>query len=450
MKKYDVIFIGSGHAAWHGAVKLAKAGKKVALIEGDTLFGTCTNYGCNAKMLLDGPADLLHQAQAYQNIGLDGNLKIDWPALMKYKHQIIDADPKHQNIREAFPKLGIDIIDGWGSISDAHHVQVDDQLYETQYIVIGTGLRPNKLDIPGKEYLHDSREFLDIPEMPKHITFIGTGFISYEFADLARAAGAEVEIIGHSDQPLRSFYSRYVKKLTKRMQKRGIHFDLNQNVDTVTKTDDGYVVKTKEGLEVQTDYVLDATGRVANYEKLGLDRLGIQASAKGIQVDDHLRTELSNVFASGDVIDKVNPKLTPTAAYESNYIAKQILGTATEPIKYPPIAEALFSLPRLAQVGVKVDDVAHNDEYQIKPVPYGRIVFETKNEPKAEATVVFNKNNEIVGATILGNQAVPLANMLAIMISKHMTPDDIDEDMIMAFPDESYGLFQLLSGGLPG
>ncbi|MHA8262280.1 dihydrolipoyl dehydrogenase family protein [Lactobacillaceae bacterium Melli_B3] len=450
MKQYDVIFIGSGHAAWHGAVKLAKAGKKVALIEGDTLFGTCTNYGCNAKMLLDGPADLLHQVHAYQNIGLDGNLKIDWPALMKHKHQLLDADPRHENIRQSFPKLGIDIIDGWASISDAHHVQVDDQLYETQYIVIGTGLRPAKLAIEGQEYLHDSRDFLDIPEMPKHITFIGTGFISYEFADLAHAAGAEVEIISHSDRPLRGFYSRYVKKLTKRMQKRGIHFDFNQNVSSVTKNDDGYVVKTNEGLKVQTDYVLDATGRIANYEKLGLDRLGINASSKGIQVDDHLRTSHSNIFASGDVIEKRTPKLTPTASYESNYIAKQILGINDDPIKYPPIAEALFSLPRLAQVGVKVDDVVGNDDYQIKPVPYGRIVFETKNEPKAEATIVLNKNNEIVGATILGNQAVPIANMLSIMISKHMQPDDIDEDTIMAFPDESYGLFQLLSGGLPG
>ncbi|MEJ6399934.1 dihydrolipoyl dehydrogenase family protein [Nicoliella lavandulae] len=450
MQKYDVMFIGSGHAAWHGAVKLAQAGKKVALIEGDKLFGTCTNYGCNAKMLLDGPADLLHQVGAYKKTGLTGELKIDWPALMKYKHKILDSDPDHNAIRDSFPKMGIDIIDGWGQITDAHHIQVGDDSYETDFIVIGTGLRPAKLDIPGQEYLHESRDFLSIPEMPKHITFIGTGIITYEFADLAHAAGAEVEIIGHSDQPLRAFYSKYVQKLTKQMQKRGIKFYFNQSVTSVEKADAGLVVKTDDGTTINTDYVLDATGRVANYEQVGLDKLGIAASPRGIKVDDHLRTSVDNIFVSGDAIDKPQPKLTPTAAFESNYIAKQILGQSTAAIKYPPIAEALFTLPRLAQVGVKVDDVIDNDDYQIKRIPYGRVVFETKNEPKAEATIVLNQQNQIVGATILGNQAVPLANLLTVMISKHMTPDAIDDEMIMAFPDESFGLFQMLSGGLPG
>ncbi|UQS87271.1 NAD(P)/FAD-dependent oxidoreductase [Nicoliella spurrieriana] len=450
MKQYDVIFIGSGHATWHGATKLAAAGKKVALVEGDTLFGTCTNYGCNAKMLLDGPADLIHQTHAYQQTGLTGEVKIDWPSLMKFKHQVLDADPDHHSIREAFPKMGIDIIDGWGQISDAHHVKVGPDEYETDYIVIGSGLRPAKLEIPGKEFLHDSREFLDIPEMPKHLTFIGGGFISYEFADLARAAGAEVDIISHSDRPLRSFYSKYVQKLTHQLADRGINFEFNQSVTSVTKTDDGLVVKTDTGNEIKTDYVLDATGRIANYEQLGLEALGIEADSNGITVDDHLRTSVPNIFASGDVVKKSQPKLTPTAAYESNYIAKLLLGKTDQALSYPPIAEIIFALPRLSQVGVKVDAVKNDDQYQIKRIPYGRVVFETKNEPTAEATVVLNAKNEIVGATVLGNQAGPLANLLSVIISKHMTPDDVNNDMIMAFPDESFGLFQMLSGELPG
>ncbi|UQS84784.1 NAD(P)/FAD-dependent oxidoreductase [Apilactobacillus apisilvae] len=447
-QKYDVMFLGSGHATWHGALKLAKKGKKVALIEGDKIFGTCTNYGCNAKFLLDRPAHVLNQVE--NSVALKGDVKIDWKELMDHKHKMLDSDPEHKAVRESFPKLGVDIIDGWGSIEDAHHIKVGDDSYETDYIVIGTGLHPSKLDIKGKEYLKESRDFLSMPEMPKHITFIGTGIITYEFADLAHAAGAEVEVIGHSDKPLRNFDPEYVAKLTKQMQNKGIKFDFNQNVESVDKTADGFVLKTKEGLEVNTDYVLDATGRVANYEGLGLDKLGIEASPKGIKVNDHLRTSVDNIFVSGDAIAKAQPKLTPTATYESNYIAKDILNDDNPAIKYPPIAEALFSLPRLAQVGVKPKDVKDNDDYEIKNLKYGMLVFEPLDDNTSEAKVVLNKENQIVGATIFGAQSVQIANALSIIINNKMTPEEVDDSAIMAFPDEVYGLIQLLTGGIPG
>ncbi|KRM67539.1 glutathione reductase [Apilactobacillus ozensis DSM 23829 = JCM 17196] len=447
-KKYDVMFLGSGHANWHGALKLAKNGKKVALIEGDKIFGTCTNYGCNAKFLLDRPADIINQVDS--DNALKGKVQIDWKVLMNHKHKMLDSNPDHQEVRKSFPKLGVDIINGWGTIKDAHHIEVENDTYETDYIVIGTGLRASKLNIDGKEYLKESRDFLSIPDMPKHITIIGTGVIAYEFADLANAAGAKVEVIGHSDKPLRNFDSEFVNKLTSRMKNRGIEFHFNQNIESVSKSDNGFILKTKEKLNINTEYVLDATGRVANYEKLGLDKLGIEASPKGIKVNNHLRTSVYNIFVSGDAIDKKQPKLTPTATYESNYIAKDILSNHNPSIKYPPIVEALFSLPRLAQVGVKPNDVKDNNDYTIKSFKYGLLVFEPLNDNTSEAKIVLNSENQIVGATILGSQSVQIANALSIIISNKMTPEEVNDSAIMAFPDEIYGLVQLLTGEIPG
>ena len=111
---------------------------------------------------------------------------------------------------------------------------------------------------------------------------------------------------------------------------------------TLVKTDRGYTVKTKSGLEVECDYVLDATGRVANYENLGHENVGIEASAKGIVVNDHLQTSVPNIYVSGDVICKCIPKLTPTAEFESNYIAEHILGKK-DPICYPAIPNLVFT-----------------------------------------------------------------------------------------------------------
>ena len=119
--------------------------------------------------------------------------------------------------------------------------------------------------------------------------------------------------------------------------------------------------------------MLDATGRIANFEDMGLEALGIEASRRGIKVDDHMRTSVPNIFASGDAVDKAIPKLTPTAEFESNYIAAQILGLNSEPICYPIIPNLVFTLPRIAQAGVTVEEAqAAPDKYRVVEVPFGQ------------------------------------------------------------------------------
>ena len=124
------------------------------------------------------------------------------------------------------------------------------------------------------------------------------------------------------------------------------------------KIGEAYKVSTASGLTIDTDYVLDATGRNPNVEGIGLDQVGIEYSKKGISVDGHLRTNVSNIYASGDVLDKDIPKLTPTATFESNYIAAHILGMTQDEIQYPAIPSVLYSLPRLSQIGVSVQKLS--------------------------------------------------------------------------------------------
>lgn len=141
--------------------------------------------------------------------------------------------------------------------------------------------------------------------------------------------------------------------------------------------------------------MLDSTGRRPNIEGIGLEKLGIEYSAKGIQVDEYLRTNVPNIYASGDVLDKVIPKLTPTATFESNYIAAHILGMTTSAIAYPAIPSVLYSLPRLAQIGVTVEEAKQNeDQYTIKTIPFGKqLLFEYKNETTAEMDIVLDSQN---------------------------------------------------------
>ena len=131
------------------------------------------------------------------------------------------------------------------------------------------------------------------------------------------------------------------------------------------KIGEAYKVSTASGLTIDTDYVLDATGRNPNVEGIGLDQVGIEYSKKGISVDGHLRTNVSNIYASGDVLDKAIPKLTPTATFESNYIAAHILGMTQDEIQYPAIPSVLYSLPRLSQIGVSVQELSKMNVTQL-------------------------------------------------------------------------------------
>lgn len=442
MKQYDVVFIGSGHAAWHAALTLKHAGKDVAIIEKDTIAGTCTNYGCNAKILLEGPYEVLEESAQYNGIIQSQDLHVNWENLMDYKKQVIN--PMNGMLKGMFEQQGIDVYMGAGVIKDEHTVTVNDEELQTENIVIATGQHSNKLDIEGKELTHDSRDFLSMDELPKRMTFIGVGIISVEFASIMIKSGVEVTMIHHSDKPLKGFNQTHVTQLIKKLEDEGVHFNFNEETQKVETAGDGYKITTESGLTIETDYVLDATGRNPNVEGIGLEQIGIEYSKKGISVDDHLRTNVSNIYASGDVLDKAIPKLTPTATFESNYIAAHILGMTQDEIQYPAIPSVLYSLPRLSQIGVSVQEAEQSERYTVKHIPFGKqMVFEYKNETDAEMYAVLDEEKRLVGADIYGVDAADLINLLVFIINQRMTAQDLNQ-LIFAFPGASSGVIDML------
>lgn len=441
MIQYDVAFIGSGHTTWHAAVALRQAGKSVVLIERDLVAGTCTNYGCDAKILLDGPSELMAQLKQYQGVGVDQTPDFNWEAFMAHKHQVIDALPA--KMTTLFDQLGIDVIHGTGILMGNHMIQVGKQKIMADNIVLGTGQHAVKPDIPGKEFLHDSRDFLNLEHLPAHLTILGAGVIALEFAALVLQLGTRVTILSHGNRAAKGFAPRYVTKLLVKLQAAGADIRFNEPVKSVVQTTEGYDVTTESGFAVTTDYVLAATGRRANVDLLGLENAGIHSSSRGIVVDDHLRANGDNIYASGDVLDKSVPKLTPTATFESNYIAGQILGD-TAPISYPAIPSVLFALPRIARVGVTAAVAAGNPDYRIVHLPYGKLFdFEYKNETDAELTAVIDRDNHLVGADIYGMDAPDLVNVLVLVINQKLTAAQLAK-MIFAFPTPVQGVIDAL------
>ena len=443
MDNYDVIFIGSGHAAWHGAQTLSRAGKRVALVEENKVAGTCTNFGCNAKILLDGPAELIHHLHHYHGIGIDETPNITWPELMAYKHKVID--PLSEGLAHMLSVDGIDIISGHAKFTDVKTLMVNDITYQADKFVIATGQKPAKLPIPGNELLHDSTDFLELSEMPHSIVFIGAGYIAMEFASIARAAGSEVTTVEYSDHALSGFDSEYSQEVVRDMINRGIKFDFNQRVSQVISTENNqYILETAQGKKYTTEYVMDTTGRIPNIENLGLDAANVEYNNHGVVVNDYLQTSNVNIYASGDVIDKLIPRLTPTATFESNYIARILLGDSN-PIKYPVVPSVAFTLPRLAQVGVTVGMAKNDQQLKIYEIPYGKLMrFQTLNDENAKIKIILNKDKRLVGASIIGDFAPEIINDLVQVINHQYTSEDI-QNQIFAFPTHSGILLPMIA-----
>ncbi len=430
MKKYDDILIGSGPAAYKMSNLLAQTDRRVLVIEGFEYGGTCPNYGCEPKIFLEGAARTVLQSQQLLGRGIGQPAKLNWEALMQTKLKRFDPWPDEtRNII----KKNHDIEDGYASFVDNHTITVNGHQYQANHIIIATGQTPNILDIPGKEYLHTSYDLLSLKELPQRITIIGAGFVGLELATLVAAAGAEVTIVVHSDRVLREFTKTEDEALVNAMQQRGIKFSFNTDTQKVSQGKDGLLVTTDHG-EIRTDYVLDATGRHPNIEKLALENTDIEYDRHGINVDGHLMTTVDGVYAIGDVVNRKQPKLTPVAEFEGQYLFDYLTGKTDQDIIYPTIGQAAFTFPEVARAGVNPDDVANDSQYQVKTVAlkYSSL-YAGQNDQASTLTLVF-KDQQLVGASEIGDCAADDINNFLPIIGLKINGDEYRQKVMAIYP----------------
>ncbi|WAD01272.1 NAD(P)/FAD-dependent oxidoreductase [Levilactobacillus brevis] len=427
---YDVLYLGSGHGTFDGAIPLAAKGVKVAVVEGGLVGGTCPNRGCNAKITLDAPVALQRQLAALNPV-ITGDTTINWSANMAHKHEVIDGLPDF--IGGLLKDNGVEVITGYGKLTAAHSVQVGDQTYTADKIVIATGLHSHRLAIPGSELAHDSEDFLNLTSLPARMTVIGGGYIALELATIANAAGSDVTILLRGQQALRQFHQPFVETVLSDLTDRGVQILRETQVTALKQADNALQVVTDTQGTLVTDWVLDATGRDPNTQNLGLEDVGVAYTDHGITVNDHLQTSVPNIYASGDVIDKEQPKLTPTAIFESMYLSQTFAGETTEPIDYPAIPTVVFTSPRLAQVGVSVAQ-AQKDGATVEtnhvPNDWYRQVGK---ESQGDNALIFDAEHHLIGATEVSEQAADVINTLLPAIEFQYGPAEIGR-LVHLFP----------------
>jgi len=381
MSSFDVVIIGSGPGGYVSAIRCAQLGFKTAIIEKySTLGGTCLNVGCiPSKALLSSShhyAEIKHFAD--HGIEVLGEVKLNLEKMIARKQGVVDQTVGGINF--LMDKNKITVFNGLGSFVDATHVAIakadgTSETIEAKYIVIATGSKPSSLPFIkiDKERIITSTEALALKEVPKHLVIIGGGVIGIELGQVYLRLGAEVSVVEFMDRIIPGMDGALSKELTKVLKKQGMKFYVSHKVKAVERNGDAVIVQAEnakgETITLEGDYSLVSVGRRPYTEGLNADKAGVKISDRGmVEVNDHLQTNIPNVYAIGDV---VRGAMLAHKAEEEGTMVAEILAGQKPHIDYNLIPGVVYTWPEVAAVGQTEEQLkASGTEYKVGSFPF--------------------------------------------------------------------------------
>ena len=429
MTKYDfdIITIGAGSGGVRASRYAAtKYGARAAVIENRRVGGTCVMRGCVPKKLLVYGA---HFAEEFKNARGYGwatcGSELDWKTLIHAKNSEL------QRLESVYHSIlsssNVEEILGTGRIVDEHSVEVNGSVYTTEYILIATGGHPVTPDIPGIENVINSDQALELEELPKDIVIVGSGYIAVEFAGIFNAVGVETHLIFRADNVLRGFDTDIRKVLGDELVKKGINLHAKVQITAIEKTDTGYRLMLDNGEIKESELVMYATGRRPNSHGIGIEGVGVKINSQGaVLVDNTSKTATDNIYAIGDVTDRVN--LTPVALEEGMAAVETIFGKNPTSIDYSNIASAVFSQPPVGCVGLSEDDARANYDVDIylssfKPMKH---TLSGNDERAMMKLIVDKKSDKVLGCHMVGTDSPEIIQGFAVAVKCGATKSQFD------------------------
>lgn len=420
MSSYDVAVIGAGPGGYVAAIRCAQLGFKTAIIEKESLGGTCLNVGCiPSKALLDSSHHYYDAVNHFKEHGIEIDApKVNFTQMIARKAGVVDTNVA--GIKYLMSKNNIDVLEGTGAFKDATHIVVTAKDGSTQEIeakntIIATGSVSSELPFAptDKTRIITSTEALALTEVPKHLIVIGGGVIGLELGSVYLRLGSKVTVVEYADRVIPGMDGALSKELTKVLKKQGMKFHTSTGVTSVVNNGNDVTLKaaSKKGeeIEINGDYALVAVGRRAFTGSLGLENVGIEVDERGrIKTNDHLQTNVSNVYAIGDVV--AGAMLAHKAEEEGVLVAEQLAGQRPH-INYNLIPGVVYTWPEVAGVGKTEEQLKEEGvEYKVGSFPFkalGRA--RASMDTDGFAKILADKNtDEILGMHIIGARAADL------------------------------------------
>ncbi|HFK1783625.1 dihydrolipoyl dehydrogenase [Bacillus cereus] len=446
-----LVVIGGGPAGYVAAITAAQNGKEVTLIDEADLGGTCLNVGCMpTKSLLESAEvhDIVRKANDYGVTLNTGSISIDWDQIQARKSQIVMQ--LVQGIQYLMKKNKIKVIKGKAKFETDHRVRVaqgnKEEVVDGERFIIAAGSEPTELPFApfdGKWILNSSH-VMSLESVPSSLLIVGGGVIGCEFASIYSRLGTKVTIVEMAPQLLPGEDEDIAHILREKLESDGVEIftgaalkGLNNYKKQASFEYEGSIQ------EANPEYVLISVGRKPRVQQLDLEKAGVQFSNKGIAVNEHMQTNVSHIYAAGDVIGGI--QLAHVAFHEGTTAALHASGEDVK-VNYHAVPRCIYTAPEIASVGLTEKDAREQyGDIQIGEFPFtanGKALIIGEQMGKVKV-IVEPKYQEIVGISIIGPHATELIGQGTVMIHTEVTAD-IMRDYIAAHPTLSEAIHEAL------
>jgi glutathione reductase (NADPH) len=426
---YDLFVIGAGSGGVRAARVAALSGARVLVAEEHRVGGTCVIRGCVPKKLMVYASEFSHAFETARGFGWTvENARFDWEQFLAEKDKEIArlSGIYVRNLENA----GAELVHGKARLVDAHTVEIAGRGRATaDKILIATGGRPwMPEDLPGLEHAITSNEAFHLPELPRRIVVAGGGYIAVEFACIFNGLGVETHLVHRGPNILRGFDDDIRTHVAEEMRRRGIKVMLSTRHEAIEKTPTGLLSRFTDGHHCESDVVMFAVGREPYVEGLGLAGAGVELDERGgIRVDEYSRTNVENIWAVGDVTDRIN--LTPVAIREGHAFADTEFNGRPTSFDHEMVASGVFSQPPVGTVGLSEADARHRlgkvDVYLTRFRPM-KTAFAGDDERCLMKLVVDAASQRVVGCHVVGPEAAEMIQMAAIALKMGVTKEQWD------------------------
>ena len=427
---YEVTVIGAGPGGYETAIKAAQMGKRTCIIESTYFGGTCLNVGCIPTKTLIKTADVLTELREASKFAIEGvdpaRVTVNMKQLQGRKNTVVKT--LVNGVKGLLRGNKVTVAEGHARFVDAHTVAVGERQITSEYFIIATGssvFLPPFIAQEGKNDIITSTEALDLDHVPTSIAVIGGGVIGVEFAFLLNKLGSKVTVLELMDHILPMVDPEVSELAQKRLHREGVTFHLGAKVRKV-KDNTVYYELDGKPFQVQAERILMAVGRTPNTEGLNAEGIGLAFDRRAIRTDEHLRTNLPNIYAIGDVNGKV--MLAHTASHEGMVAVDNLCG-GDQVMHYDRIPSCIYLEPEIACIGLTEAQARERYGGRIKVGKF-HLAANGKSLVEGDTDGLFKvildaELGEILGVHLYGRHVTDMIGEISVAIAAEATAEEV-------------------------